>query len=236
MLSESYLFWRFLTFMKNSIFGVLLAIFAIGLFACLKQVNAASLDYTVQAGDSLSIISQKQLGDVNKWVDIYDANKDQISDPNSIYPGEVLKMPEESTIQTMPVYSDDVVPNVVTQNITESQVPVYTLPVYSAPVFTSAPRGASNYQDVITTAAAKYGVDATLMNKIISCESGYNPNAYNPSGATGIAQFMPGTYYGSWNIYKNQYPLSSPVGQIYAMALKISEGGVGAWSCYYMVR
>ena len=88
----------------------------------------------------------------------------------------------------------------------------------------------SQYGSIIDAAAAKYGISSTLMNSIISCESGYNPQAYNPSGASGIAQFMPSTFYSSWNIYSSG-GLWNPVAQIYAMALKISQGGVNAWTC-----
>ncbi len=43
-------------------------------------------------------------------------------------------------------------------------------------------------------AAAQYGVPQQLFTDVIGAESGFNPNAYNPSsGATGIAQFLPST-------------------------------------------
>ena len=86
------------------------------------------------------------------------------------------------------------------------------------------------YTAIINAASSKYGVSSALLTSIISCESGFNKNAYNPSGASGIAQFMPGTFYGSWNIYRNQ-GLWSASAQIYALALKISEGGITDWVC-----
>lgn len=49
--------------------------------------------YTVQAGDTLSGIAKKHLGDGNAYMKIYDANRDQLSDPDKIKPGQVLKMP-----------------------------------------------------------------------------------------------------------------------------------------------
>ena len=53
---------------------------------------ATSGDYTVAAGDSLSSIAEKVLGDKTKWEDIYGMNQDAISDPNMIFPGQVLKI------------------------------------------------------------------------------------------------------------------------------------------------
>ena len=49
--------------------------------------------YTVKSGDSLSKIAQSQLGDGAKWKAIYEANRDQISDPDLIHPGQVLNLP-----------------------------------------------------------------------------------------------------------------------------------------------
>jgi len=48
---------------------------------------------TVQAGDSLSKIAKRELGDANKWHAIYEANRDKIKDPDKIFPGEVLTLP-----------------------------------------------------------------------------------------------------------------------------------------------
>jgi LysM repeat protein len=49
--------------------------------------------YAVKPGDTLSGIAQAQLGDVSRWPEIYDLNKDQIKDPNLIYPGQTFKLP-----------------------------------------------------------------------------------------------------------------------------------------------
>lgn len=46
----------------------------------------------------------------------------------------------------------------------------------------------------IQTAAAKHGVSENLLNRIANVESRFDPNASNPSGATGLFQFMPGTW------------------------------------------
>ena len=51
--------------------------------------------YTVVAGDSLSKIAKREYGDAGKWRQIYDANREQIKDPDLIYPGQVLTIPAE---------------------------------------------------------------------------------------------------------------------------------------------
>jgi nucleoid-associated protein YgaU len=54
---------------------------------------AAAKTYTVKAGDTLSGIAKAQLGDANAYMKIFEANKDQLSDPNKIKPGQVLRLP-----------------------------------------------------------------------------------------------------------------------------------------------
>jgi nucleoid-associated protein YgaU len=49
--------------------------------------------YTVVAGDNLSKISKANYGDPNKYMRIFEANKPMLSDPNKIYPGQVLRIP-----------------------------------------------------------------------------------------------------------------------------------------------
>ena len=54
---------------------------------------AAGKTYTVKAGDTLSKIAKDHLGDANAYMKIFNANKDQLSDPDKIKPGQVLKIP-----------------------------------------------------------------------------------------------------------------------------------------------
>ena len=49
--------------------------------------------YTVQAGDTLSKIAKQHYGDANAYMKIFNANKDQLTDPDKIKPGQVLKIP-----------------------------------------------------------------------------------------------------------------------------------------------
>ena len=50
--------------------------------------------YTVKPGDTLSKIAKDKLGDANAYIAIFNANKDQLSDPDKIKPGQVLKLPQ----------------------------------------------------------------------------------------------------------------------------------------------
>jgi nucleoid-associated protein YgaU len=50
--------------------------------------------YVVVEGDSLSKIALRQYGNASKWRRIYEANRDAIKDPDLIYPGQELRIPE----------------------------------------------------------------------------------------------------------------------------------------------
>lgn len=50
-------------------------------------------EYTVRQGDTLSHIAQAQYGRASQWRRIYEANRDQLDDPDRIQPGQVLKIP-----------------------------------------------------------------------------------------------------------------------------------------------
>jgi nucleoid-associated protein YgaU len=55
--------------------------------------DVAEETYTVKSGDTLSKIAKHFLGDANAYNDIFEANRDQLSDPDKIKPGQVLKIP-----------------------------------------------------------------------------------------------------------------------------------------------
>ena len=50
--------------------------------------------YTVVKGDSLSKIAKRVYGKGSLWRKIYEANQDQIKDPDLIFPGQLLRIPE----------------------------------------------------------------------------------------------------------------------------------------------
>jgi nucleoid-associated protein YgaU len=60
-----------------------------------KSTHAAT--HTVKAGDTLSKIAKEYFGDANAYMKIFNANQDQLSDPDKIKPGQVLKIPQPAT-------------------------------------------------------------------------------------------------------------------------------------------
>lgn len=57
--------------------------------------------------------------------------------------------------------------------------------------FTGSYRG--KYLETAKAAARKHGIPENLFLRLIQQESGWNPGAVSPKGATGLAQLMPGT-------------------------------------------
>ena len=55
--------------------------------------SKADTTYTVVRGDSLSKIARKSYGSSKHWRLIFEANRDQIDNPDLIHPGQVLKIP-----------------------------------------------------------------------------------------------------------------------------------------------
>ncbi|MEN8895148.1 MAG: LysM peptidoglycan-binding domain-containing protein [Yoonia sp.] len=49
---------------------------------------------TVQPGTTLWAIAREQFGEGVMYVEVFEANRDRIRDPNLIYPGQVFRMPE----------------------------------------------------------------------------------------------------------------------------------------------
>jgi nucleoid-associated protein YgaU len=55
--------------------------------------TSAGRRYVVVKGDSLSKIAQREYGDAKQWTRIFEANRDIITDPDLIHPGQALRLP-----------------------------------------------------------------------------------------------------------------------------------------------
>ncbi|MCL1911946.1 MAG: LysM peptidoglycan-binding domain-containing protein [Leptospirales bacterium] len=64
----------------------------------LKNIISGENDknkYVIKKNDTLTKISQTVYGNYRLWKDIYNANKEKIKNPNKIYSGQVLTIPEK---------------------------------------------------------------------------------------------------------------------------------------------
>jgi len=58
------------------------------------SAGSAAQFYTVKKGDNLSAIAKAMYGKSSAYVQIFEANKPLLKDPDKIYPGQVLRIPE----------------------------------------------------------------------------------------------------------------------------------------------
>lgn len=58
-----------------------------------QPAAGAARSYTVKSGDTLSAIAKREYGDAGQWKRIYEANRDQLDNPDLIHPGQELKIP-----------------------------------------------------------------------------------------------------------------------------------------------
>lgn len=102
----------------------------LALIMCMSMtVTALASSYTVESGDCLWLIAQKLLGDGNRWIEIYEANKDIISNPNMIYVGQVLEIPDGTT-QPAPAPQPEPAPAPEPEPVPEPEAPAASETVY----------------------------------------------------------------------------------------------------------
>ncbi|MBP2624129.1 LysM peptidoglycan-binding domain-containing protein [Streptococcus oricebi] len=157
-------------------------------------VVASADSYTVKSGDTLSGIAKEKNTTVEKL-----AQLNKLDNPDMITVGQVLELDENAEAQAAPAQDS------ASQTAVASQVEVapVTAETYSAPA-----ADYSAYSSSVTLAngntagatgsyaaarmAELTGVPASTWENIIARESNGQVNAYNPSGASGLFQTMPG--------------------------------------------
>jgi nucleoid-associated protein YgaU len=58
-----------------------------------QQTEAVDF-YTIESGDTLSVLAKRHYGDAMQYVKIFEANRGIISDPDKIYPGQKIRIPK----------------------------------------------------------------------------------------------------------------------------------------------
>lgn len=83
-------------------------------------------------------------------------------------------------------------------NLTKKIPSVYRRDTVVTPAAPTVKKGSvgEKIKALVETEASKVGFDPNILARAAYRESGYNPNASNPSGASGLAQLMPDTYNG----------------------------------------
>ncbi len=112
-----------------------------------------------------------------------------------------------------------------------------TPPVAAAPRVTVAPAhfGGDTIHDAIYQASQRWHVSYWYLVRLATCESTLNPGAYNPSGASGLFQFMPSTYYSYAGRIGEGGSLWNPYSNANVAAYMIAQGQAYQWTCARMI-
>lgn len=173
--------------------------------------HQASQYVTVQAGDTLSSISQRQYGTTADWPAVWWANRDQLKSPSLIQVGQRLLLPGH--------------PQVSASLLQAAMAAVPDPPPASTPV-------ASTVTSAAAPSTATYSAaPGSFQSCVIQAESGGNAQAVNPvSGAGGLYGFLPSTWQA---LGFSGLPENAPVSvQNAAFAKEYAQSGTSAWAPY----
>lgn len=177
------------------------------IFATSGIASADQVDYTVKAGDTLAKISQEQFGTTAYVEEIAYVN--HIANVNVIHGGQTLtfdgvKELGETGADNLSAgvqAGSNVVTNAVTTPVAYAtdSVATATTPAADYSAYSGGSVALANGNTAGATGsyaaqqmAARTGVPASTWEYIIARESNGQVNAYNPSGASGLFQTMPG--------------------------------------------
>lgn len=177
------------------------------IFATSGIASADQVDYTVKAGDTLAKISQEQFGTTAYVEEIAYVN--HIANVNVIREGQTLTFDGvkelgetgADNLSTGVQAGSNVVTNTVTTPVTYATDSVATAatPAVDYSAYGGGSVALANGNTAGATGsyaaqqmAARTGVPASTWEYIIARESNGQVNAYNPSGASGLFQTMPG--------------------------------------------
>lgn len=179
-------------------------------------------DYTVQAGDTLSTISQHEYGTAADWPALWWINRATVRDPNLIQAGQRLQVSGRPAVTA----------EMLRAAMAAVPAPVAAPIADPAPVAEPAPAADPAPAQAPESSSASYsGAPGSFQACVIQAESGGNASAVNPSsGAGGLYQFLPSTWQA---LGFSGLPQDASVAeQNAAFEKEYAESGTSAWSAY----
>ena len=169
--------------------------------------------YTVQQGDSLSVIAAHTYGKAADWPAVWWVNRHQVANPNQIATGQRLRLPASGQVPALMARA--------------ARAAIPGTPAASAAV--SVPQASPSAAAPVSTAAPASSGGANW-SAIAACESGGNWSADTGNGFYGGLQFTQQTWLGyGGGQYASSANQASPAQQI-AVADRVLAGqGIGAW-------
>ncbi|HET9973151.1 MAG TPA: LysM peptidoglycan-binding domain-containing protein, partial [Streptosporangiaceae bacterium] len=178
--------------------------------AARHAAQSVTTTYTVRSGDTLSSIARHFYGTMSKWTWIYQANRSKIHNPDSIYVGERLTIPNHAPVPT-------------------AYHPKHTKKPVTTTLSTSSKKLSGNLScsglEALWKAAGGSRGEAFMAAEIAMAESGGRQYAHSPTND-----------FGYWQINGMHGPSMAtydPIGNAKA-AIAISGNGShwGAWTTY----
>jgi LysM repeat protein len=179
------------------------------------ESTSATRTYTVQPGDTLASIAQRFYGTDNDWTVLFQANKAKVTNPNQIYPGELLLVPYSTSGGSSGAAASS--PSTGhTPKHAKAAAPSSTLTSSAVPSGTLSCGGLEElWED-----AGGSSAEAVTAASVAMAESGGNQYALSPTDDVGYWQINAPSW-GSLATY-------DPLGNAKA-AVQISDNG-GNWS------
>ena len=144
--------------------------------ALVQHSQQATRTYTVRSGDTLSSIAQRFYGNSADWAWLYHVNSSVVHDPNSIYVGEVLKIPADP-----PANAAHYAPKHAKSSTSSSTT------LTSSTTKLSGTLGCSGLEALWEAAGGSHG-EAFMAAEIAMAESGGNQYALSPTNDYGYWQ------------------------------------------------
>ncbi len=157
-------------------------------------------EHTVGRGESLSVIALRMLGDSERYMEIYEANRDVMRNPNSLKPGMKLRIPnavaqrEESPSVSAPVSTGPVDSSGMTARAKELFEAMQGYQEHHRRLghtrrTRTTPAEMREIAIELDAAGKAFNVDPKLMLALFAHESGgINPRAKSHTGAGGLGQ------------------------------------------------
>jgi LysM repeat protein len=180
--------------------------------ALVQHNQPATRTYTVRAGDTLSAIAKRFYGSTADWAWLYHVNSSVVHNPDSIYVGQVLKIPADPPANAVSYAPKHGKTSTTTTTLTTSATKL------------SGKLSCSGLEALWEAAGGSHG-EAFIAAEIAMAESGGNQFALSPTND-----------YGYWQINGSHGPAMAtfnPMGNAKA-AIAISDDGHnwGAWTTY----
>jgi LysM repeat protein len=184
--------------------------------ALVQHSQPANRTYTVRPGDTLSSIAQRFYGNPAYWAWLYHVNSSVVHNPNSIYVGEVLKIPADP-----PANAAHYAP----KHAKHAKTSAATSTTLTSSTTKLSGKLSCSGLEALWQAAGGSHAEAFLAAEIAMAESGGNQFALSPTND-----------YGYWQINGSHgaaMATFNPMGNAKA-AIAISHNGHdwGAWTTY----